>query len=187
MSTRILVRLGAGLLLISGCNKGGEKLPTVPVTGTVTYKGSPVEGATVSLIAKQPDGRGASGTTDSQGQFKLETFVGGNNMLAGAMPGDYSVTVRKRESTTELYRNAMAGGSADGGKLLEDAAKQEAPPASAGGPPGRGGPPPNMMMRGRGVDGKSFIPEKYENAATSGLTATVKPSGNEPLKFELVD
>jgi hypothetical protein len=112
--------------------------------------------------------------------------MGGNSMVAGALPGDYSVTVRKRESTTELYRNAMAGGSADGGKLLEEAAKQGAPPAPAGGRPGQGGPPPDMM-RGRGVDGKSLIPEKYENVTTSELTATVKPSGNEPLKFDLVD
>jgi len=184
------VGLGVALLLpITGC-KGGEKPATVAVTGTVTYKGDPLAGADVSFIAKQEGGRAASGTTDSQGHFKLQTYMGGNNMIAGAIPGDYSITVRKRENTTEQLRATMAGGAGpDGAKMLEAGANRQGPPVGGGppggGPPG-GGPPPGMM-RGIAMEGKSLIPQRYENPASSGLTATVKPSGNEPVKIELVD
>ena len=41
--------------------------------------------------------------------------------------------------------------------------------------------------RGDMSPGKLLIPKKYMMAATSGLTADVKPDGNEPLVFELTD
>ncbi|HWB10072.1 MAG TPA: carboxypeptidase-like regulatory domain-containing protein [Pirellulales bacterium] len=180
MSTRTILPIALGLFVpILGC-KGGEKPATVPVTGTVTYKGAALAGAAVSFIPKQDGQRGASGTTDEQGHFKLQTYLGGDTTVGGAVPGDYAVTVSKRENLTEQLRASMgAGTNADGGKILE--ASQQ------GGPPqGRGGPPPGMM-RGGGIRGKSLIPENYESADKSGLTATVKPSENEPVKIELVD
>jgi hypothetical protein len=35
--------------------------------------------------------------------------------------------------------------------------------------------------------GKSLIPERYGNFESSGLTADVKPDGNEPFVFRLTD
>lgn len=185
----------AALVPLSGCT--GSSLPTVPVTGTVTYNGSPLEGATVSFIVKDSQdesARGASGTTDSQGVFRLQTLVSGNTTVAGALPGDYAVMVSKREDFTPRLREAMAGG--DGGdarKLMEEAAKEgdqgsgPRPGPPPGGPPGRpGGGGPPMGMPGTMI-GKLLIPEKYADPRTSELTATVKPSGNEPFKFELND
>jgi hypothetical protein len=73
-----------------------------PVVGKVTYKGEPLADALVSLH-RQPTG-GASpgsagssaesvptptGTTDSNGVFKIHTYVGAD----GAPVGDYRVTV----------------------------------------------------------------------------------------------
>ncbi|MEX2172764.1 MAG: carboxypeptidase-like regulatory domain-containing protein [Pirellulaceae bacterium] len=67
---------------------------TVAVNGTVTYKGQPVEGATVMFM---PDGdrRAASGMTDASGRFQLTTLTPED----GAMPGNYKVTVSKTEIT----------------------------------------------------------------------------------------
>lgn len=44
-----------------------------------------------------------------------------------------------------------------------------------------------VVDRGDMSPGKRLIPQKYMMAATSGLTAEVKPDGNEPLLFELTD
>jgi hypothetical protein len=75
---------------ISGCGPG-NKLGTAPVTGTVTYKGQPVDGATVSFIP-DGDGRPATAITKAGGAYQLTTLDS-----EGAMPGPYSVLVRKTE------------------------------------------------------------------------------------------
>jgi hypothetical protein len=191
MSNRIILvasRLAA-LLPLAGCT-GGDKLPTVPVTGTVTYNGAPLEGATVSFLPKdQSEGaRGASGTTDAQGKFKLETFLAGNKMVAGALVGEYAVTVSKREDLSEKFAAmARGGGPPQGEKPSEEGAPRPAPSTTSSNgsrPPEGGGPPPGNIT---GMVGKSLIPEKYENPQNSGFTATVKQSANEPFKFELTD
>ncbi len=66
-----------------------------PVSGVVTYKQQPVEGATVIFI---PVGStpGAAARTDASGRFQLQTFDPND----GAVPGDYRVTVQKVEITT---------------------------------------------------------------------------------------
>ncbi|RMF92138.1 MAG: carboxypeptidase regulatory-like domain-containing protein [Planctomycetota bacterium] len=95
-----------------GCNRGSSDLPeTFPVSIKITYKGQPVEGATVSLIPQTPDGKGASGITDSSGTATVRTFTQGE----GALPGTYKVTVVKTQSTApevtaedeEAYEEAM--------------------------------------------------------------------------------
>ena len=172
------------LLSSSGCS---PKLPTVPVTGTVTYNGKPLDGAQVSFVSKEEGGHGASGTTDAQGRFSMQTYLAGQKSVAGAMPGDYGVTVIKREDMSAKMRESTAGGGPpEGDKLLTEEGKPA--PTNTGGPPGRGGPPrggppPGMRM----MVAKSLIPEKYDNPSTSGLTATVKPTANEPFTFELAD
>lgn len=93
-----LSRYGLLCLLVSvpsGC--GGSSEPAdrpqrVSVTGTVLYQERPVEGATVVFIP-QGGNHGAVGVTDASGRFMLTTF----DRDDGAVPGDYSVTVRKVE------------------------------------------------------------------------------------------
>jgi hypothetical protein len=117
MSDRWLVCL-MGALILAGC--GGpatdpNRPETAPVTGTVTYNGSPVEGATVTFATSSREGRGAVGRTDQAGKFTLMTFAPGD----GAIPGTYQVTISK--TTTE------------GGVTEEEAneylARGETPPA----------------------------------------------------------
>lgn len=84
------------LVLLTGCWSGGGPT-TYPVKGLVQYKGKPVEGATVTLIPSQADGRSASGTTDAEGAFEVTTYVSPALQAQGAMPGDYDIVVSKME------------------------------------------------------------------------------------------
>jgi hypothetical protein len=63
---------------------------TSPVSGSVSYKGSPVDGATV-VFTPLAGGHPATATTDSQGKFRLSTYA----EFDGAVAGDYRVTVTK--------------------------------------------------------------------------------------------
>ncbi len=75
--------------LSSGC--GAKRPGTVPVKGTVTYKGEPVEGAAVVFFGA---GRQATAETDGDGAFSLTTFEPND----GAIPGEYTITIAKLES-----------------------------------------------------------------------------------------
>lgn len=87
---RMCLTLTCGLLATAfqACSSRDARL--CPVTGTVVYRGQPVEGAAVAF---RPQGGGqlVTGTTDAQGRFKLTTFKLGD----GARPGKYVVSVSK--------------------------------------------------------------------------------------------
>lgn len=83
----VMVCFSCFLLLAAtlGCGSG-----TVPVSGTVTYKGKPV--ANVNVVFLGQAGAYAQGTTDAQGQFSQVTSREGD----GATPGDYTVTIAQK-------------------------------------------------------------------------------------------
>jgi hypothetical protein len=86
------VRLvGLTVLLVAAAGCGSQRTP-VPVSGTVTLAGKPVEGATVTFHVRGDDkeGRPAIGQTDKTGTFRLKT---GNE--DGARPGEYKVVIIK--------------------------------------------------------------------------------------------
>ena len=75
-----------------GCGKppAANRPAVYKVSGTVTHKGTAVEGASVRFV--KTDGKsGASGITDSQGKFTLTTHEAGD----GAQTGDYLVGISK--------------------------------------------------------------------------------------------
>jgi hypothetical protein len=111
---------------LAGCDKKQQAHETVPVSGVVRFKGTPLTKGTVTL---QPinDGSGlnqrpAIGEIDAGGAFTLSTFTAGD----GALPGNYHVLVTcyrnaptveeyaqgvKRESLIpERYSNALTSG-----------------------------------------------------------------------------
>jgi len=98
----------------AGCGPGRAK--RFEVTGTVLYKGAPVSGAVVAFHP-QAGGQIATGTTDAQGRFKLNT----PNVGSGTTAGKHKVTVAKF---------TLQGGST-GAVSMDDALK-----ASQGPPPG---------------------------------------------------
>ena len=79
-------------LTLSGCGDG--KLRTEPVTGTITYKGEPLVGASVAFSPKVAgEGHGGFARTDSNGFYRLQTTLG--HVDAGTTPGEYYVTITK--------------------------------------------------------------------------------------------
>ena len=83
--------IGLTVLLSAGAGCDGRQAP-VPVSGSVTLDGQPVEGATVTFhrIGDDRDGRLATGQTDKTGTFRLR--MGDED---GARPGDYKVVIVK--------------------------------------------------------------------------------------------
>ena len=73
------------LALTAGCGNG-----LVSVRGTVELDGKPLAGAGIVF---HPVGQGtpASGETDAQGHYQLQTGSG-----SGVLPGEYHVTISKR-------------------------------------------------------------------------------------------
>lgn len=86
---------------LAGCGDGRPSL--VPVSGSVTLNGTPLEGA---LIGFEPDGidgysRPSSATTDSSGKFVVGTY----DKADGMPKGKYKVTVLKKEVVGKLPEN----------------------------------------------------------------------------------
>ena len=87
-----------------GCQPGGPKERTYPVTGVVTLNNEPVADAAVTF---HPAGSGklAVGKTDASGKFTLTTTETGQS---GAVPGRYRVTVAKYVSPEQPAAAAPA-------------------------------------------------------------------------------
>ncbi len=159
--------LVATLVLVTpffvGCGGGGTDRPVVtPVQGTVTFKGSPVEGATVSFFNEKSP-RSATGVTDSSGKFQLTTF----DTNDGAVAGEHVVTISKIEAKAD----AMMSPGMSKEQMMEKMNAQ------------------TEKMKGnlKETVAKSTLPGKYANVKTSGLTKTVAENVANDFKFELTE
>ncbi|MGH7140515.1 MAG: carboxypeptidase-like regulatory domain-containing protein [Pirellulales bacterium] len=164
------------ILLTWGCGKKGPSIVVYPVTVTVTYDGKPVAGATVSyIVPDNADAPRSSGLTDDEGKFSLKTYVSPKELLAGAPPGDYTVVVLKVASES-------LAGSREKAPDLENMTPQERSKAM-------------IKMMGQAnpqapvkpAQTKYEVPEKYTQAATSDLKATVLSGENPPAEIKLKD
>jgi hypothetical protein len=81
-----------GVVVSAGCGAPPGTAPTVPVSGTATYKGQPLAGVVVTFNPQS--GRPGFGTTDPQGKFAVSTF----RTKDGAVPGDHKVTITEPPS-----------------------------------------------------------------------------------------
>lgn len=66
------------MLAIVGCGDGRVKLPTAPVTGTVTYQGKPLSSGNIAFF--HPSGQAAGAKLEADGTFKLSAFQGSNKI-----------------------------------------------------------------------------------------------------------
>lgn len=95
------------LPLISGCGRS-RAAPfagmTIPVRGTVHYKGQPLTGGSITF---EPDGgREAHSSIGPDGSFQLTTFQNGD----GAVPGTHRVAVTGQPRLPMKYRNLSSSG-----------------------------------------------------------------------------
>ena len=165
IASRLLACLAVAstTLAFLGCGDDGLD-KRYPVSGTVTYKGAPLEKGTVTFL---PDdaakGRGAVGEIKN-GSFSMTTQSPGD----GAFPGTYSVTI-----TDQVVDMASA----------DAATKKKAEKAKVANPSAM---PDQAAVAKAYSTAKNLVPAKYAQIATSGLKAEIKASSNT-LKYELVD
>jgi hypothetical protein len=90
------------LVILAGCSGGRG---TASVSGTVLYKNQPVDGASVSLLPKSEsaEAKPARGTTDTSGNFTVTTYFGPDDQPAGALPGEYRVTITKIDEPQGVF------------------------------------------------------------------------------------
>jgi hypothetical protein len=134
------------LVLAVGC--GESRQATAPVSGTVTYKGAPVEGATVAFVSTT-GAESATGMTDAAGRYTLSTFEKGD----GAMLGEFKVRVFKYEGSTEEVQLGDGTGP-------EEMPDDYVPPQEGGAAPSAGP--------------KHMLPEVYASFQRTPLSFTVE-------------
>jgi len=168
MRSSIVRLVAAAYLLVGlvGCS-GSSSVDSVAVTGTVTFKGAPIEGATVSFTPQGPGLRAAFGTTDSSGRFSLTTLKPGD----GAMAGLYNVTIEK----------ASGAAAASGPPAGVDPASPEGMAAA------RAAYEENKAKGLKEPEPANLLPAKYKSAETSGLKADVQASGGNDFTFALTE
>ncbi|MDR3109589.1 MAG: hypothetical protein LBU65_07880 [Planctomycetaceae bacterium] len=141
------------LIFLVGCSDNSIKV--VPIHGTVTQAGKPVEGAMVVLSPKSDENRSASGITDSAGNFEVLTL---GAMKNGAMPGEYAVLISKHILV-----------DANGREIPEQKDTAYNPMSTATQPPIK----------------KAVLPKKYNDSSKPLFTVEVKTGRNDPLVLEL--
>jgi hypothetical protein len=88
-----LMRVLCFIGLLSGCGDNSHGL--APVSGTVLYNGQPLANAVVGFVPAEGGGRGANGTTDKNGNYRLTTFQSDD----GALVGKHRVVVGATEKS----------------------------------------------------------------------------------------
>ncbi|HYH65391.1 MAG TPA: carboxypeptidase-like regulatory domain-containing protein [Urbifossiella sp.] len=160
----LLLTLSA--VLTVGC---GDKL--TPVEGTVTYDGTPLDGATVIFI-NDSGSKSAVGRTDDSGKFALQYDNG-----PGIPAGTYKVMVTR----TKITEGQAPG---DPAKIDKDyLAKMKAKEVAKTGGAGPAGFPAVKTGSGPKID-IGDLPAVYGSATSTPLSVTVPVSGPVELKLE---
>jgi hypothetical protein len=112
--------------LPAGCSKEPDRPEVVPVSGTVTYKDQPVEGA---VVAFRGDGqsKSATGITDANGRFQLTSYEEGD----GAPAGQHVITVTKVATQAPDTSDTSMEAAAERLANPTPEVKPEAPPIPA--------------------------------------------------------
>lgn len=87
-----LVALLLAPALAIGCGSKSKGPELASVSGTVKYRGKPLENALVVFLPDTPGIPSASGSTDTNGYYELMTHAPGD----GAIVGKYRVTITAR-------------------------------------------------------------------------------------------
>jgi hypothetical protein len=100
---RRVIAVGLGLLVLAGCS--GSKGGNATLSGKVSYKDQPVNGASLLLYA--------SGAAADAEPLAIPVGQDGTFQAADVPPGDYKVVVRASEMPPGLADRMMKGGGGD--------------------------------------------------------------------------
>ncbi len=143
-----------------GCGGASDRPELYKVTGTVTFKGAPVEQANITFSSKGSS-RSALGVTDSSGKFSLTSF----DTNDGATVGEHVVTIVK----------VASGGP---GEAMSEANAKEMMAKNMG----------TMNAGQASAEKPEFsLPAKYADAKTSGEKRTVSATETNDFKFDLTE
>lgn len=151
--------LSFALVCITGCGGGSTGGETVySVSGTVMMNGTILPEATVifSPVGDQPT---ATGSTDMNGKFTLQTYEFGD----GAAAGTYKVLISKTM--------VMGGGGGEEG-LQDEGHENEAEDADS-------------HDKKDAAPDTNLVPAKYSSALETTLEAEVTASGDNTFTFEI--
>lgn len=98
---------GLGLLIVLGCGDDGIGR-RYAVSGTVSYKGKPVDQGTITFEPVDTAGRVAAGTI-SAGSYSLTTMSPDD----GALPGKYRVTIMSKDFDAAIASDPRAKNAED--------------------------------------------------------------------------
>jgi len=154
--------------MVLGCGSGVPSGPRLAAAGgIVKFKGSPLAGATVTLVSSEK-GTIATGVSDAEGKFNLTTA--GSN---GAPVGTCKVSVTAAGEGQAVPADARAA--------LDPSKRPSTPDEAKAMMQKQNDAMKTSMMDAGKKKAKSAIPDKYMKADTSGLTVTVTddPSKNQ--------
>jgi len=120
MRTSLISFLFLAILLYTGCSRNDGRpadMPKLyPVTISIIQDGQPLDGATVTLIAKTPSTYGTASATTVAGTAKIRTYG-----YDGVPAGDYTVLVEKRvtEGEREIIQEGMGVVGMVGGRVYQ--------------------------------------------------------------------
>lgn len=91
-----------GFVALVGCKRAPDGPEIAEAVGSVTWNGSPVEGATVMFAPADGGAQRLSSqaVTDASGIFVMTTHVGAGNFKPGVVPGKYEVGVTKLDTAS---------------------------------------------------------------------------------------
>jgi len=164
----VLIALCSLSLSVSCSSDTPDTPETVPVSGTVSFEGKPLPGASVIFMdssAASPQTGTLNAVTNDAGQFELKSYFGAKTVKSGAVPGTYKVTILKMVPPGEMTEEEYEAKVAEADKIV-----------SGGGVLTQEQTPPEL---------KQLIPRKYSDASLSQLEAKVIPDQKNQFQFEL--
>ena len=156
------------LVCVVGCEKY-KGPPLAKCSGTVTYNGSPLEGAGVTMQSSQGLSKGR---TDANGKFTMETVQNGI-AYPGAPVGTLTVIITKVGVDKVLEKLGPAPDGADVEASTEYAEKS--------------GKLREEIEKSGGKTQESLIPTKYTSPSTTDLKVELTKEGKEDIVFDLKD
>jgi hypothetical protein len=164
----LLCATTAALAGCGGSEQQAQHPAVAPTAGTVTYNGSPVAGATVTLFSDTTKEKGwtLAAQTDAEGKFEIMSRFAPGTEFKGAPAGDYTIVVTKFETPAAAAPKDLTA--------YEEQFKKQQQAAASG-------------ARPEVTAAKASIPTKYSQDGTSPLKVKIEAAGNSDIEVTLED